>query len=104
MTRSGYGFDAYLQVFKFKTSGGESTGTVENVFSNWYGVAEAADDGGITFLKNKTTFSVNREDKTITLSADIPNISPDSYLSFYTFYRDFQQRDYQPLVDELCQR
>jgi len=98
-TKSGYGYDAFLQMFKFRTPGAEKTGAVEDVFRNWYGVAEATEGGGIHFANNKTTLSVDLEAKTITLVADIKNISPESYLSFYTFYQDDPS-----VVDELCQR
>jgi hypothetical protein len=70
--QSGYGYDMFLQIFKFRTPGAESTGAVENVFRNWYGVAKAADNGGISFTQTKTTLSVDLESKTITLAANIP--------------------------------
>lgn len=99
MIQSGYGYDKYLQIFKFKTPGGESTGAIENVFRNWYGVAQASDNGGIKFTNTPTKLSVDPESKTITLVAIIPNISPESYLAFYTFYTSDPT-----IVDELCRR
>lgn len=98
-TRSGYGYDVFLQMFKFRTPGDESTGAVEDVFTNWYNLAEATDNGGISFTKTNTTLSVDLERKTITLAADIPNISPESYLYFYSFYQGDPS-----IIDELCQR
>lgn len=98
-TKSGYGYDALLQIFKFKNPGDETTGAIENVFRNWYSVGKLKDDGGMSFNKGNTTLSVDLEGKTITLVGDIPNISPESYLYFYTFYKDETS-----IVDQLCQR
>jgi len=98
LTNTGYGYDIFLHVYKFKTPGDEVTGAVENVFKYWYGVTTIT-ESSMNYKTNEATLPVNLEAKTITLVGDVPNISPTSYLHFFTFYKDTDS-----VVDQLCQR
>ena len=94
---SGYGYEAILKAFNFK-SGSERTGTIQNLFRNKTEVWKP-EGAGWTTIGEPGTIVVDPHTKTITLSADISGITPESYLHYFTFYNDTTLS-----VDELCRR
>jgi hypothetical protein len=95
--RSGYGYDVLLQAFNFK-NGSERSGTIQNLFRNKTKVWKFQANGGISSGASGT-ITVDQNAKTITLSANIRGITPNSYLHFFTFYNDTKM-----VIDELCRR
>jgi hypothetical protein len=101
ITRSGYGYDTFLQTFHFKKVGGERTGPFNLIFPGDTYIWESTEKGisGVA----PGIMSVDSQAKTLTLTAEIPNISSDSVLSFYTVFVDAKNPS-KPIVDELCKR
>lgn len=95
---SGYGYEYSIQAFNIKY-GDEATDTIQNLFQNHNSkVWDHSVDGSSSNVAN-ATFDVDQEAKTITLKADIPEITENSYLHFFTYYgvQGF-------ILDEVCQR
>ena len=99
LTRSGYGYEYIFQTFNFKI-GAEKTGSIQNLFrsSKTY-VWKMKEDHGMSSGATGT-FTVNQEEKTITLEAKVKGITVDSYLHFFTFYNNVDEI----LQDEICER
>ena len=98
LQNSGYGYEYSLQAFNIKF-GNESTGSVQNLFQNHNSKVWAFGEDGKSSTVADATFDVKQEAKTITLKADIPEITEDSYLHFFTYY-GIQG----VFMDEICQR
>lgn len=99
MTNTGYGYDKILQAFYFKQAGSERTGEVQNLFRFNTAIWNVKDGGGIS-KGTSGTISVDIEANTITLSANIPGMTADSYLYFFAFHIEEGQQ----IFDELCVR
>jgi len=93
----GYGYDSILQAFNFK-QGDEITGSIENLFSYgtfvWTYSADASISTGAS-----GDIQVDQDEKTITISGDIPGIGDDSYLHFFSYYFSLSEP-----INQLCQR
>lgn len=100
LTGKGQGFESFLLAFEFKMEENEQTGSIEDLLRNWVSIA-VPQGNGRTNMNENGTLSVNTEEKTLTITGNIKNISPTSYLYFYTYYAVPQSP---PIVDELCQR
>jgi hypothetical protein len=102
MTNSGYGFDFYLQAFNFRKPGEQKTGTIKKLFGGDVFVW-APHGTGIAPIQNgavRGSLLVDSIAKTITLSANIPNLTSDSIPYFYSYGEGPS-----PLIlDELCIR
>lgn len=98
VTQEGYGYDNYLQIFKFKMQGDEQTGGFQDLLRYWHSMAIVTEGGGMK-MSEKSSLLVDQEANTITLIGNIDNISSNSYLHFYSFYKDTEV-----VVDQLCQR
>ena len=99
LRNSGYGYEYSLQAFNIKY-GDEATDTIQNLFQdNNSKVWDYSVDGTSSNVAN-ATFDVDQEAKTITLVADIPDITENSYLHFFTYYDGGQGF----ILDEVCQR
>lgn len=100
MFGSGYGYDMALQAFNFK-QGTERKGAIEKLFKNKILVWKNKGDGNIrSGAAGKIT--VDQAAKTITLTAMIPEVKPDSYLHFFTYYNNGKGEE--STSDELCVR
>ena len=97
VTSSGYGFDYILQAFNFKNRT-EQKGSILNLFRGNTLVWKVKNDGSINSV-GTGKIDVDPTAKTITLSANISGIKPDSYLYFYTYVQDNDT-----LIDEICSR
>lgn len=93
----GLGYDTVLQAFNFK-QGTERKGTIQNLFRSLTMVWDIEQNKISSGAAGK--IEVDQDAKTITLNANIPGIQADSYLSFYTFFNDGEER----FSDELCGR
>lgn len=99
MFGSGYGYDYALQAFNFK-QGNERKGAIEKLLKTKTNIWKVSNGN----IKNSGIgkITVDQATKTITLSASIPGIKPESYVHFYTFFNNGEDKE--PSVDELCGR
>lgn len=98
----GYGYDSIFQSYNFKQSTERKVG-IEKFFQYrtfvWNVEKERIRNG----VNGKIL--VDQAEKTITLTASIPDINPDSSLHFYTFYNSVgREGKKEVLIDELCKR
>jgi hypothetical protein len=102
LSGTGYGYEAFLHTFHFKTAGSEQTGPINRIFQGDTNVWAPIESGGMKSI-GPGKMTVDTEQKTITLTANIPKITPKSVLSFYSFFIDAKKLD-EPYIDEVCQR
>ena len=105
MTKSGSGYDVYLQAFHFRNSNGEKTDTIDRLFRGETFVWTPNEDKTGIARWGEGNILVDLTTKTITLSgnmasADIPDLTSDSVLYFYAYTGGPNSL----IVDELCQR
>jgi len=102
LLRSGYGYDTYLLIFHFENSEVESTGPIDKLLIGESNIWNATEKG---FSSGPSgTLSVDPQAKTLTMEVEIPNITSDSVLYFYTYFIDAENSDMPTLSDELCDR
>ncbi len=99
MFGSGYGYDYALQAFNFK-QGNERKGAMDKLLKTKTNIWKISNGNIKSSGIGKIT--VDQAARTITLSATIPGIKPESYVHFYTFFNN--DEDKEPSVDELCGR
>lgn len=105
MTKSGFGYDVYLQAFHFRNSKGELTDKINRLFRNETFIWTPNEEKTGVARWGQGSISVDLATKTITLvgnvsSADIPDLTPESVVSFYAYAGGPNSL----IVDELCQR
>ncbi|MBE0682449.1 MAG: hypothetical protein IH589_11095 [Anaerolineales bacterium] len=105
MTKSGSGYDVYLQAFHFRDSKGEKTDKIDRLFRGETFVWIPNEDKTGIARWGQGNILVDVTAKTITLSgnmssAEISDLTPDSVLYFYAYAGGPNSL----IVDELCQR
>jgi hypothetical protein len=105
MTKSGSGYDVYLQASHFRNSNGETTDEIGKLFRSETFVWIPNEDKNGLARWGQGSISVDLTAKTITLSGDmssanISDLTPDSVLYFYAYSGGPNSL----IVDELCQR
>jgi len=95
---SGFGYERELSAEYDTRPGKEITGSIQKIFRTrtyvWYIYSDYVTQG------SRGTLIVDPEARTLTLKANIPGITPDAYLSFFTYYTDGSQVK----GDALCER
>lgn len=93
---TGYGFDSTFQALNIK-QGPERKGPIQDLMRYLTRVWDEKKEDLSIRSGAVGKIEVNEEEKTLTMSANIPKIKPDSRLRFYTFYNGEKQ-----FIDELC--
>jgi hypothetical protein len=91
------GYEYELQAFNFK-QGEEQSGPIESLFRDKTLIWQVSGLGSQSLADG--SLQVDRDGKRIVISGDIPDITPGSFLTFYTYY-DGEEKGY---IDQLCLR